>query len=67
MLALTHLSIRYAGHELREEARELFATTEVPRDFDTIEVPFPERGTAQLIRWSARQTREAATEAVAAR
>jgi ribonuclease Z len=60
MLALTHLSNRYAGHELREEARELFATTEVPRDFDTIEVPFPERGTAQLIRWSARQTREAA-------
>jgi ribonuclease Z len=60
MLALTHLSNRYAGHELREEARELFATTEVPRDFDTIEVPFPERGAAQLIRWSTRREREAA-------
>jgi ribonuclease Z len=60
MLALTHLSNRYAGHELREEARELFATTEVPRDFDTIEVPFPERCGAQLIRWSARREREAA-------
>jgi ribonuclease Z len=62
LLALTHLSNRYAGHELREEARELFAATEVPRDFDTIEVPFPERGPAELIRWSERQAREAASE-----
>jgi ribonuclease Z len=58
LLALTHLSNRYAGRELREEARELFAATEVPRDFDTIEVPFPERGPAELIRWSERQARE---------
>jgi ribonuclease Z len=63
LLALTHLSNRYAGRELREEARELFAATEVPRDFDTIEVPFPERGPAELIRWSERQAREAAPEA----
>jgi ribonuclease Z len=68
MLALTHLSSRYAGRELREQARAIFAATEVPRDFDTIEVPFPERGTAQLIRWSAvRQRSEAAAEAVAVR
>jgi len=57
MLALTHLSNRYAGRELRNEARELFATTVLPRDFDTIEVPFPERGPAELIRWSERQAR----------
>ena len=54
MLALTHLSSRYAGRELREQARAVFAATEVPRDFDTIEVPFPERGPAELIRWSDR-------------
>ena len=32
------------GGELRDEARAVFAATEAPRDFDTIEVPFPERG-----------------------
>jgi ribonuclease Z len=60
MLALTHMSSRYTDRELREQARELFAATETPRDFDTIEVPFPERGGAELIRWSERREREAA-------
>ena len=46
LLALTHVSSRYAGGELRDEARAVFAATEAPRDFDTIEVPFPERGGA---------------------
>ena len=54
MLALTHLSTRYAGGEVRREARAAFPDTEVPRDFDTVEVPFPERGLASLIRWSER-------------
>jgi len=58
LLALTHVSSRYAGGELRDEARAVFAATESPRDFDTIEVPFPERGGAQLVRWSDRQARE---------
>ena len=58
MLALTHFSSRYAGRELRDEARAVFAATEAPRDFDTIEVPFPERGPATLLRWSERQARE---------
>jgi ribonuclease Z len=58
MLALTHVSSRYAGRELRDEARAVFAATEAPRDFDTIEVPFPERGGATLLRWSDRQARE---------
>ena len=44
MLALTHVSPRYAGGELRDEARTVFANTIVPRDFDTVEIPFPERG-----------------------
>jgi ribonuclease Z len=60
MLALTHISSRYAGGELRDEARAVFAATEAPRDFDTIEVPFPERGPATLVRWSERQARDRA-------
>ena len=51
LLALTHLSSRYAGHEIRDEAREVFPDTEVPRDFDTIEIPLPERGAPELVRW----------------
>jgi len=60
LLALTHVSSRYGGGQLREEARAVFAATEAPRDFDTIEVPFPERGSATLLRWSDRQARERA-------
>ena len=58
LLALTHVSSRYAGGELRDEARAVFPATEAPRDFDTIEVPFPERGGATLVRWSERLARE---------
>ena len=55
LLALTHISTRYPGGDLREEARAVFANTEAPRDFDTIDVPFPEKGPAELIRWSDRR------------
>ena len=55
LLALTHLSSRYSGGEIRDEARAYFADTEVPRDFDTIEVPLPERGAPELVRWDARR------------
>ena len=44
MLALTHVSPRYAGSQLRDEARTAFANTIVPRDFDAVEIPLPERG-----------------------
>jgi ribonuclease Z len=72
LLALTHVSSRYAGGELRDEARAVFAATVAARDFDTIDVPFPERGLAKLERWSERRAREregqpdAAPETVAA-
>jgi ribonuclease Z len=59
LLVLTHISSRYAGRELCQEARTAFAAAEVARDFDTIEVPFPERGAPSLIRWSERRAREA--------
>jgi ribonuclease Z len=67
MLALTHVSSRYPGGELLEQAREVFVQTEAPRDYDTIEIPFPERGEPRLVRWSERRAREAApAEPVAA-
>ncbi|HVA31974.1 MAG TPA: ribonuclease Z [Gaiellaceae bacterium] len=54
LLALTHVSTRYFGSELAREAREIFPETVVPRDFDLIEVPFPERGAPQLVKGGAR-------------
>ncbi len=65
LLALTHISSRYPGGDLRDEARTVFAATEAPRDFDTIDIPFPEKGPAQLIRWSDRRAREQTTGAPA--
>jgi ribonuclease Z len=50
LLALTHLSTRYFAREVRDEARATFADTVVPRDFDAIEVPFPERGEPRLVK-----------------
>jgi ribonuclease Z len=44
LLALTHLSPRHPAGALRAEAREVFDNTIVPRDFDRVEVPFPEKG-----------------------
>ena len=55
MLALTHLSTRYAGGELRDEARAIFPRTEVPRDFDEVEIPLPEKGDPTLVRWQDRR------------
>jgi len=51
LLALTHLSARYAGGEIRDEARAVFERTVVPRDFDCIEVPYAEKGSPELVRW----------------
>jgi len=51
LLALVHLSTRYGGREIRDEARTAFPNVVCPRDFDTIEVPFPERGLPELVRW----------------
>src|SRR5918992_687064 len=48
LLALTHLSTRYFPREVRDEARATFPNTVVPRDFDEIVVPFPERGDPAL-------------------
>ena len=49
LLALTHLSTRYGGKEIRDEARAVFPETVVPRDFDVVEIPFPEKGPPELV------------------
>jgi ribonuclease Z len=58
LLALTHLSNRYFGPEIAQEAREIFPETVVPRDFDVIEIPYAERGTSQLIKGGASHRRD---------
>ena len=67
MLALTHISPRYAGGELREEAQAAFGAEAgqviVPRDFDRVEIPFPERGEPVHVRASERPAQPLAPEA----
>jgi ribonuclease Z len=62
LLALTHFSPRHFGPELLEEARAVFPATVAPRDFDVIEVPFPERGEPRLVRRGARPPRTATSD-----
>jgi ribonuclease Z len=49
MLALVHISSRYHVGAVLDEAREEFPATIAPRDYDVIEIPFPERGDPRLI------------------
>jgi ribonuclease Z len=58
MLAIVHVSSRYNVSKVLEEAREAFANTVAPRDFDLIEIPFPERGEPHLVAEGARQRPE---------
>jgi ribonuclease Z len=62
MLALTHVSTRYPVGVLIEEAREIFPGAVVPRDFDTIEIPFAERGSPELIRFGEQTVEERTVE-----
>jgi ribonuclease Z len=63
MLALNHVSTRHPVGLLRDEARAVCPGTVIPRDFDTIEIPFAERGEPTLIRWDARAAAAAAAAA----
>jgi ribonuclease Z len=49
-LVLTHVSSRHGWRELRDEARAVFPGALLPRDLDTLVVPFPEKGPARLER-----------------
>ena len=53
LLALVHISSRYHVGKVLEEAQTAFEQTVAPKDFDVIEIPFPERGDPTLIRASA--------------
>jgi ribonuclease Z len=59
MLSLVHVSSRYNVSAVLQEAREAFPNSFAPRDFDLVEIPFPERGEPQLIESGARTHREA--------
>jgi ribonuclease Z len=54
LLTLVHVSSRYDVRDVLAQAREVFSTAEAPRDFDLVEIPFPERGEPRLIEGGAR-------------
>src|SRR3954451_5292740 len=56
LLALVHISSRYHVGKVIEEAKEIFDPTVAPKDFDVIELPFPERGEPHLIPNGARDS-----------
>ncbi len=58
MLALVHISSRYHVGKVVEEAREVFESALAPRDFDLVEIPFPERGEPKLVSNGTRERRE---------
>ena len=58
MLAIVHVSSRYNVSAVLTEAREAFPNTVAPRDFDLVEIPFPERGDPELIQEGAKQRPE---------
>jgi ribonuclease Z len=62
-LALTHVSTRYFAHQVVDEATQIFPATVVPRDFDLVTIPFPERGEPELVRSGARTGRTPADAA----
>jgi ribonuclease Z len=55
MLALVHISSRYHVGTVLDEARDVFEPCVAPRDFDAIEIPFPERGEPALVPNGARE------------
>lgn len=59
LLALVHISSRYHVGKVIEEAKDVFEPTVAPKDFDVIELPFPERGQPKLIPNGAAEPREA--------
>jgi ribonuclease Z len=62
ILALVHVSSRYDVREVLAEATGEFERAVAPRDFDLLEIPFPERGAPRLIERGARPRREPASE-----
>jgi ribonuclease Z len=61
LLALVHISSRYHVGKVLEEAQEVFPSAIAPRDFDKIDIPYPERGEPKLISNGARERDESGT------
>lgn len=55
MLALVHISARYHVKASLDEAKLNFNNAVAPRDFDLIELPFPERGEPRLVKQGAKR------------
>ena len=49
MLALVHISSRYHVGKILEEAQDVYEPTVAPKDFDTIQIPYAEKGYPELI------------------
>jgi ribonuclease Z len=59
-LALVHISSRYHVGAVLDEARAEFPAAFAPRDFDLVEIPFPERGEPRVVQNGARESQAAA-------
>lgn len=57
LLALTHLSSRFMPREARAEAEAIYERVVIPKDFDTVDIPFRERGEPVLHRFEDPSTR----------
>ncbi|HEX5714472.1 MAG TPA: ribonuclease Z [Solirubrobacterales bacterium] len=55
LLALVHISSRYHVGKVLEEAQDVYEPTVAPKDFDLIDIPFPERGYPELVPNGARE------------
>ncbi|MGZ5341692.1 MAG: ribonuclease Z [Solirubrobacterales bacterium] len=64
LLALVHISSRYNVSDVRAEAEAVHPGCFAPRDFDLVEIPFPERGEPRVIENGARERPEAVSEPV---
>ena len=62
MLAIVHVSSRYNVSAVLNEARQVFPNTVAARDFDLVEIPFPERGKPQLVQEGAKHRPEPQAE-----
>lgn len=63
LLALVHISSRYHVSAVLEEARAAFGASHAVRDFDLVEIPFPERGEPALIEGGALEPAEGPADA----
>jgi ribonuclease Z len=62
LLAIVHASSRYRVTDLLAEAEAVGQKCFAPRDFDLVEIPFPERGEPKVVENGARERRPSRAE-----